>query len=69
MTVQYSLARAEPVRVTLLDVSGRAVRTREVAATDQGGSFSIDVSGLNAGVYVLKLKSSTSSLTTKMVVE
>ena len=68
VTVQYSLPHAEPVRVTVLDVSGRAVRTQEIPATDRSGSFSVDVSGLNAGVYILKLESGTNNQTRKLVI-
>jgi hypothetical protein len=66
--VQYSLPRAEPLRVTLLDVSGRTVRTQEVAA-DRSGVFSVDASGLHAGVYILKLESGTTSQTRKLVIQ
>jgi hypothetical protein len=69
VTVQYSLPRAEPVRVTLLDVSGRAVRTQEVSATDRSGSFNVDVSGLNAGVYVARLVAGDLSVSKSLVVE
>ena len=68
VTVQYSLPRAEAVRVTLLDVSGRAVRTREVAAANRSGAFSIDVSGLNAGVYVARLVAGDLSVSKSLVV-
>jgi hypothetical protein len=68
VTVRYSLPSAEPVRVTLLDVSGRAVRTQEIPATDRSGSFSIDVSGLNAGVYVARLVARDLSVSKSLVV-
>jgi len=68
VTVQYALPHAGPLTVTLLDVSGRAVKTQEVAATSRSGSFSIDARGLKAGVYVMKLESGTTSLTRKLVV-
>jgi hypothetical protein len=54
--------------VTLLDVSGRAVWTQEVAASDRG-SAAIDVSGLNAGVYVVKLESGSASQIRKLVIQ
>jgi hypothetical protein len=69
VTVQYSLPRAEPARVTLLDVSGRAVRTQEIPATGRSGSFSIDVGGLNAGVYVARLVAGDLSVSKSLVVE
>jgi hypothetical protein len=68
VTVQYSLPRAEPLRVTLLDVSGRTVRTQEVAASERG-SYALDVRGLNPGVYMLKLESRSSSQTRKLAIQ
>jgi hypothetical protein len=68
VTVQYSLSRAEPVRLTLLDVSGRAVRTQQVAAAGPNGAFSIDASGFNPGVYILKLQTGSDNLTRKLVI-
>ena len=69
VTVQYSLPCAEPLTVTLLDVSGRAVRTQEISTTDRSGSFSVDVSGLNAGVYVARLVAGDLSVSKSLVVE
>jgi len=69
VTVQYSLPRAEPARVTLLDVSGRAVSTQIVAATGSKGSFALDAFGLKPGVYILKLDTGTGNLTRKLVIE
>jgi hypothetical protein len=69
VTVHYTLPRAEPARVTLLDVSGRTVRTEEVAAAGGSGSFNLDASGLTRGVYILKFESGASSLTRKLVIE
>ena len=69
VTVQYSLPSAEPLSVTLLDVSGRAVRTQVVPAASSKGSFALEASSLNAGVYILKLESGTSSLTRKLVIQ
>jgi hypothetical protein len=57
------------VKVTLLDVSGRAVRTQEVAAAGRSGSFTIDVSGLNAGVYVARLVARDLSVSKSLVVQ
>jgi hypothetical protein len=67
--VQYTLPLAGPMTVTLLDVSGRAVKTQEIPASDRSGSFSINVSGLRAGVYILRLETGTSNLIRKLVIE
>jgi len=68
VTVQYALPHAGPVTVTLLDISGRTVRTQEVAA-DRSGSARIDVSGLTAGVYVARLVAGDLSISKSLVVE
>jgi hypothetical protein len=68
-TVLYSLARSGPLKVTLLDVSGRAVKTQEVVASTVGGSFVLDGSGLDRGVYILRLGSGTTSQTRKLVIQ
>jgi hypothetical protein len=69
VTVQYSLPRAEPLRVALLDVSGRALRTQEVAASGVKGSVTIDVRGLSSGVYVARLVAGDLSVSKSLVVE
>jgi hypothetical protein len=68
VTVKYSLPLAGPTTATLLDVSGRAMRTQEIPATDRNGSFSLDVSGLNAGVYVARLVAGDLSISKSLVV-
>jgi hypothetical protein len=68
VTVHYALPHAGPMTVVLLDVSGRAVRTQQVAAAGPNGAFNVDVRGLNAGVYVVKLGSGTGSQTRKLVI-
>jgi hypothetical protein len=56
--------------VTLLDVSGRAVRRSAFGVRSSGeGSFNIDVSGLNAGVYVARLVAGDLSVSKSLVVE
>ena len=68
VAVQYSLPRAGQMTVTLLDVSGRVVRTQEVSTTGLSGSFTLDADGLKPGVYVVKLESGTTSQTRKLVI-
>ena len=70
VTVQYTLPRAEQLTATLLDVSGRAVRSSQFRVPgSKGGSFTLDASGLNPGVYILKLKAGSDNLTRKVVIE
>lgn len=81
VTVQYTLpspcplpvgegngVRGQSLTVTVHDVTGRAVRTQETRAAGRSGSFSIDASGLNAGVYILKLEAGSRNLTRKLVI-
>jgi hypothetical protein len=70
VTVQYSLPRAGQMTVTLLDVSGRVVRSSAFGVRSSGeGSFSIDVSGLSTGVYVARLVAGDLSVSKSLVVE
>ena len=70
VTVQYALPHAEPLRVTLLDVSGRAVWSSEFDVRSSGeGSVSIDVRGLSAGVYVVRLAAGGLNVSRTLVVE
>jgi hypothetical protein len=69
VTLQYSLPRAEPLAVTLLDVTGRAVWSSEFGVRSSGeGSVAIDVRGLTAGVYVARLVAGDLSVSRSLVV-
>jgi hypothetical protein len=68
VAVRYSLPRAGQMTVTLLDVSGRVVRTQEAAAAGRSGSVAIDVSGLTAGVYVARLVAGDLNVSKSLVV-
>jgi hypothetical protein len=69
VTARYSLPRAEPLRITLLDVSGRVVRTQDVPTTRSNGALSIDVGGLNAGVFVVRVTGSDLTISRKLVIQ
>jgi len=67
--VQYALPHAGPMTVTLLDVSGRAVWSSEFGVRSSGkGSVTIDVRGLNAGVYIARLAAGDLSVSKTLVV-
>jgi hypothetical protein len=68
VTVHYALPHTGPMTVTLFDVSGRAVRTQEVAASGVKGSVFIDVRGLSSGVYVARLVAGDLSVSKSLVV-
>jgi len=69
VTVHYALPNAGPMNVSLLDVSGRTVRTQAVVAAGQTGTFALDASGLKPGVYILKLHAGLEHLTRKLVIQ
>jgi hypothetical protein len=68
VAAQYTLPHAGPMTVTLLDVSGRVVKSQAIMA-ERSGSVSIDVRGLNAGVYVARLVSGDLSVSKTLVVQ
>ncbi|MBN2465103.1 T9SS type A sorting domain-containing protein [candidate division WOR-3 bacterium] len=47
--------REQSLTVTLVDISGRTVRSQELTAEGLTGTASVDVSGLSAGVYMARL--------------
>ncbi|GEM_PF-4582470 len=67
--VQYALPQVGPLTFSLLDVSGRVVRTEQVPATRRTGTLSIDLGGLNAGVYLVRITSADLTTTRKLVVQ
>ena len=70
LTVRTQLGSAGAVRLELLDVLGRAVLRREVAAAhlqQQGETLRVDQ--LPAGVYVLRLSTSAGSITRRVSVQ
>jgi len=69
VTVHYVLPHAGPMTVTLLDVSGRAVRRLALDVRSSAeGSFALDVRGLNAGVYVARMKAGDLTVSKSLVV-
>ncbi|MFO7650057.1 MAG: T9SS type A sorting domain-containing protein [bacterium] len=67
-TLRYSLPVPGPVRVTVFDVTGRAVAGRSLAL-GRAGTVSVDLRELAAGVYLVKLSSDGFTGTQKLVVE
>ena len=57
-TMTFSSRQSGPIRLDIVDLSGRLVRTQEFAASGNSGtSIPIDRKGLNAGTYVYRLTS------------
>jgi len=67
-TVRYSLPKAGPARVSVVDVTGRTVSTRSIVAT-RTGAVSLDLRGLSNGVYLMKLEADGFTTTKKLVVQ
>jgi hypothetical protein len=67
--VQYALPKVGPLRLSLLDVSGRVVMTRDVSANSRAGALSIDLGGLSAGVYLVRITGADLTISRKLVVQ
>jgi hypothetical protein len=66
--VSFSLPQAGSVRITLIDVSGRTVAQRTIAA-GRSGQTALDLRQLSAGVYLVRFDAAGFSATRKLVVE
>jgi len=69
VTVHYALPAGGPMKVTLFDISGRAVQTQSCRAVGSSGSLALDLGRLSAGIYVARLQSGDLSLSEKLVIE
>jgi hypothetical protein len=65
----FDLPRSGPVRIAVYDAAGRAVRTQQVSAQSRNGALSIDLGGLNAGVYLVRITGADLTATRKLVVQ
>jgi len=65
---EYSLAQAGPVNVTLFDVSGRAAIRRDFIGA-RGGEMSLDLRGLRAGIYLVRLDDGRAAATRKLMLQ
>jgi hypothetical protein len=69
-TVVFTLPDASPARIDLMDLSGRRILTRDLAALGRGSHVVglPEARTLPAGVYLVRLSQSGRSLTTRAVV-
>lgn len=67
--INCSLARTEPVTITVYDVLGRAVLNQQEDRQSNTWQSSIDLSGHAKGLYWLKLSTVSHSVTEKLIVE
>lgn len=66
--VQYSAPRG-PIQISLIDPLGRVLREPVVQQNEQGsGSFAIDIAGLPAGVYFLRLNAGGAMRTERVMI-
>ncbi len=67
-TLRYSLPATGPALVRVYDVTGRTVQSVSFAA-GRTGAVSLDLKGLSAGVYLVKLTAADFTASQKLVVE
>ncbi len=67
-TLSYSLPKAGPVNVTVLDVVGRTV-LRQSSIGNLESSMALDLRGLSAGVYLVRLDAEGYTQSQKLVVQ
>jgi hypothetical protein len=66
--LRYNLPRPGPVRLSVFDVSGRAVKVQNLVL-GRAGSVSLDLRSLSAGVYLVKVQTNGFSARQKLVVQ
>jgi hypothetical protein len=67
-TLRYSLPKAGPVNLRVFDVTGRTVLDRSLVA-GRVGTTELDLRGLSAGIYLVKLTADGHSSTHKLVIQ
>jgi hypothetical protein len=67
-TMSYSLPAGAAARVRVFDAAGREVYSRSFVAS-RSGTTGLDVSGLAAGVYLLRLEADGLAASRKLVVQ
>jgi nitrogen fixation-related uncharacterized protein len=70
VTVSLRLEEAGTVRLSLIDMQGKAVRTTTTSEYSKGANaVPVDVSGLEKGIYFLKVQAGEAAETVKLVIE
>lgn len=68
-TLEFELFRSTELSITLMDITGKVVRHQDLGHFPQGNNLlQVDRLGLNAGMYTLELRTSTGSITQKLIV-
>ena len=70
VTINYSLLKHSHVTINITDLNGKIVSTQvNEEATEGSYSKKLELSGLNAGTYFVKIKSDDQIVTKKLVIE
>lgn len=67
-TLRLGVVNGRAANLTVSGVDGRVVLTRTLAAGRADGTYPLDLTGFNAGVYMVRLESGGRSATQKLVV-
>jgi hypothetical protein len=68
LRIGYNLTQAGPANITLFDISGRAAIRRDFTDA-RNGELSLDLRGLRAGVYLVRLDDGRAAVTRKLVLQ
>jgi hypothetical protein len=68
LNINYDLSQSTDVRIRLSDIAGRTVQPELILNNQQTVKESIDISALQAGVYVVQMVLNNSQVLTKKVV-
>ena len=66
--ISYELLNAEPVLITIYNVQGQVVYSHEVKAKSQHGVVNVNLDKFSNGMYIIKAKTATETVTKKMMV-
>jgi hypothetical protein len=70
VTVAFRLEEASTVRLSLINMQGKTVRTPATSEYSKGANaVPVDVSGLEKGIYFLKIQAGEAAETVKLVIE
>jgi hypothetical protein len=70
VTVDFRLEEAGTLRILLINMQGKRVRTPATSEYSKGANaVPVDVSGLEKGIYFLKIRAGEAAETVKLVIE
>lgn len=69
LNLDFKLEKSQDVQLAMLNLAGQVVRTQTIEASAGQQTHRVDVSGMNTGVYLLKVTLGGRSLTHKVVID